>query len=57
MEWPPDRALAAAGAVAGHLGTVIPKTVLFMASGLLLILESGRRAASAAESGRNSPHP
>jgi hypothetical protein len=43
MESPPGRALATAGAVAGHLGTVIPKTVLFMASGLLLILESGRR--------------
>ena len=55
MEWTLDRALpvaaalAAAGAVAGYLGTVIPTTVLFMASGLLLMLKSGRKAASAAE--------
>jgi hypothetical protein len=41
--------LSAAGAVAGYLGTVIPTTFLFMASGLLLMMKSGRKAAGAAE--------
>jgi hypothetical protein len=41
--------LSAAGAAAGYLGAVIPTTSLFMASGLLLMMRSGRTATGAAE--------
>jgi hypothetical protein len=46
---PVSAGLAAAGAVAGYLGTVIPTTILFLASGLLLMVKAGRKDASAAE--------
>lgn len=41
--------LAAAGAVAGYLGTVVPTTFLFMGSGLVLMMKSGRRNIDPAE--------
>jgi hypothetical protein len=41
--------LAAAGVVAGYLGTVVPTTFLFMASGLVLMMKSGRRDVGPAE--------